>query len=155
VVSVGVTVEWSQEWEAPRSVMVEADEDMLGLLDEVHRGAVARGLPTAAVITRGESALIVVLGIDAIAYLQWMGGVNGSYLSVDVGDRTGSGDLIGFSFQGHYSEIPSGEFVGRDEALDEVRHFASSGGLSQRWLWSGWLQDDADPGRDVRVVAPR
>lgn len=155
MVSRGVTVEWSEEWEAPRSATVETDDDLLGLLDEVHRGAVARGLPTAAVITHGASALSVVLGVDAIAFLQWMGGVNGSYLSVDVGDRAGSGEPIAFSYQGHHSEIPSGEFVGRDEALDEVRHFASTGSLSPRWRWSGWLQDDADPGPEVRVIAPQ
>jgi hypothetical protein len=36
------------------------------------RGAVQRRLPTAVVVTRGESALSVVLGVDAIAFLQWM-----------------------------------------------------------------------------------
>ena len=151
--SLGVTVEWSEAWEPPRSVTVDTDEDLLGLLDRVHRGAVQRGQPTAAIITRGESALSIVLGIEAIAFLQWMGGANGSYLGVEVGERAGSGDLIGFSYEGHYSEIPAGDFVGRDEALDEVRHFASTGSLSRRWQWSGWLQDDADPGRGVRVSA--
>lgn len=148
-----VTVEWSEAWEPPQSVAVETDEELLGLLDEVHRGAVQRRLPTAVVVTRGESALSVVLGVDAIAFLQWMGGVNGSYLGVDIGERAGSGDLIAFSYQGHYSEIPSGDFVGRDEAIDEVRHFASTGGLSRQWRWSGWLRDDADPGRDACVIA--
>src|SRR4051794_14037172 len=66
VVSLGVIVEWSEASEPPQSVAVETDEDLLGLLDEVHRGAVQRRLPTAVVVTRGESALSVVLGVDAI-----------------------------------------------------------------------------------------
>ena len=151
--SLGATVEWSEAWEPPRSVAVQTDDDLLRLLDEVHRGAVERGLPTALVIMRGDSALSVVLGIDAIAFLQWMGGVSGSYLGVEVDQRAGSGELIGFSYQGQYSEIPSGEFVAREDAVEEVRHFASTGGLSSRSQWSGWLQDDADPGPDARVIA--
>jgi hypothetical protein len=147
-------MEWSEGWEAPRAVVAEATEEVLALLHQIHEAAARRDLPTAVVITHGASSLSVVLGTGELAFLQWMGGGKGSYLGVDVGDKAGSGVPIAFSYQGHHSEVPCGDFVRRDDALDEVRHFVATGGLSPRWQWSGWHEDDADPGRDARVITP-
>lgn len=148
----GVTIEWSEGWESPRVVAAEAGEDALALLHQIHESATRRGVPTAVVITHGENSLSVVLGTGELAFLQWMGGGKGSYLGVDVGDRAGCGEPVAFSYLGHASEVPCGDFVPRDDALADVSHFVATGGLSPRWQWSGWLDEGARPGRDARVI---
>jgi hypothetical protein len=148
-----VRVRWSEGWEEPKSLDVTSEAELRRLLGDIHNRASRTGLPTGADVERDERVVSIVLGADAGAFLQWMGGGDGSYLGVDVGESKGMGDLLTFTYQGHHSEIPAGECVPLTEALDEVMHFARTGSLSSHWRWTGWLSGAAHPGSEVQVVS--
>ncbi|WP_169542273.1 Imm1 family immunity protein [Solirubrobacter soli] len=145
-------VEWACAWASPQALDIESPGALERLLADVQHRAVGSGIATAAVIHRGDATFSVVLGLGEVAFVQWMGGGEGAYLTVETGaDDDDLSDLVAFSYLGHHTEVPRRQCVRRQDAIEEAKHFLARGRLSQRWEWSGYLGDTpAPPGARIR-----
>jgi hypothetical protein len=95
-----------------------------------------------------------VLGLEALSFVQWMGGTEGAYLGVLTDSaNVAVDDVVVFSYLGHYSEVLRRDCVPYAEAMDEAKHFLATGGLSSRWQWSGHLGSTPAP-EGARVQEP-